>query len=285
MTEAAKPSGLIDLHTHTTASDGTLAPGDLVRSAYEHGIRYLAIADHDTTNGLDEARDAASRLLDLTLLPAVELSGTSANGGPFHLLGYGIDPTSKPLQTRLDDFRLDRERRVVRIVELLRDAGVEITLDEVERKAGGGAISRAHIGRVLVDNGQVETIGEAFSRWLSRKRPAFVPREPLFSAEAVRLVSEAGGIAVLAHPLTMGDYRRQLPELIEAGLTGIEVYYGPYSDDERMTLAELARRNNLITTGGSDFHGPDHREGRELGDAGVPEHVLDDLQRLLPDHF
>ena len=280
MNNTSRP-GLIDLHTHTTASDGTLSPSELVRAAADVGIEYLGIADHDTTNGLAEALAEAENVSGLIVIPGVELSGTSTHGGPFHLLGYGIDPAHVPLQAALDSFRQDRERRVELIVQRLRQAGIDITQGQIEANAQGGAISRAHIGRVLMELGEVETIDQAFSLWLGRNRPAFVPRAPLFVPDALRLVHEAGGVAVLAHPLSMGDYRRQLPELIEHGLAGIEVYYGAYDDAQRSMLAGVASNNGLIATGGSDFHGSDLREGRELGQANVPETVIEDLRGTL----
>jgi 3',5'-nucleoside bisphosphate phosphatase len=274
---------LIDLHTHTTASDGTLLPEKLVQLAADRGLTFLGIADHDTTNGLPAALAESRRFPDLTVIPAVELSATSRDGGDFHLLGYCIDQTSAPLQRQLDDFRKDRESRVERIVERLQDSGIDITLQQVEENAAGGAISRAHIGRVLMQLGEVETISEAFDRWLGKNRPGFVPREPLFARDAVRLIQESGGVAVLAHPLTMGRrYLKQLPELIDAGLAGIEAYYGPYPEKERSSLAKLAADHDLLATGGSDFHGPDHREGRDLGNVYVPERVIDDLDKLVP---
>jgi 3',5'-nucleoside bisphosphate phosphatase len=276
------PTSTIDLHTHTTASDGTLSPSELVQMAAQRGIEYLGIADHDTTNGLAEALETARSYPELTIIPAVELSATATRGGDFHLLGYGIDASSPELQRVLLEFRHDRESRVERIVRRLQDHHVPITLDQVEANAAGGAVSRAHIGRVLMEIGEVETINEAFARWLGKNRPAFVPRKPLFAADAVRLVRESGGFSVLAHPLTMGRYQEQLPELIDAGLAGIEAWYGPYSDAEREMLAALADELGLIATGGSDYHGPDHREGRELGQVYVPERVLDDIRLLAP---
>ncbi|MEX2426423.1 MAG: PHP domain-containing protein [Thermomicrobiaceae bacterium] len=276
-------SGLIDLHTHTTASDGTRSPVELVREAAARGIRFLGIADHDTTNGLPSAIQEAARLPDVTVIPAVELSATSRDGGDFHLLGYCIDPTSRSLQTALDEFRIDREARVDHMIQRLRENDIDITREQVAVNAAGGAVSRAHIGRVLIELGEVETITEAFDRWLGKNRPAFIPRKPLPAGEAVRLIHEAGGFAVLAHPLTMGNYRKQLPELIDAGLSGLESYYGPYSAEERSMLADLARQNGLIATGGSDYHGPDHREGRELGNSEVPESVIDELRSLRTD--
>jgi 3',5'-nucleoside bisphosphate phosphatase len=273
----------IDLHTHTTASDGTCTPTELIEAAANRGLHYLGIADHDTTNGLEEAIGAARTHEHLHVIKAVELSAVSTYGGAFHLLGYCIDPESAQLQAALDEFREDREQRVERIVDLLQENGVDITLSHVEEHAAGGAISRAHIGRVLIERGEVETVSEAFDRWLGRDRPAFVMRRPLFAAEAVNLIREAGGFAVLAHPLTMGRYEKQLPELIDAGMAGIEVWYGAYRDDQRAMLAEIAASHGLIATGGSDFHGSDHREGRELGNVNVPEKVLDDFRKLCPD--
>jgi 3',5'-nucleoside bisphosphate phosphatase len=279
---ASPPVNRIDLHTHTTASDGTVPPARLVHEAAERGIVYLGIADHDTTNGLPEAIAASQQLPEITVIPAVELSATSSRGGDFHLLGYCIDASSPALQRALDEFRRDRESRVERIVERLRSNGISISLDQVEANADGGAISRAHIGRVLIEIGEVETIDEAFKRWLGKHRPAFVPRKPLMSDDAVNLVREAGGFSVLAHPLTMGRYQLQLPELIDAGLTGIEAYYGPYRVEERLTLAKMAKEHGLIATGGSDYHGPDHREGRDLGNVSVPESVLDAFYEISP---
>ena len=272
----------IDLHTHTSASDGTLTPEELVRTAAALGLEFLGIADHDTTDGLTPAISEAEQFPDLTIIPAVELSATSERGGAFHLLGYCIAPDAPGLQGALEDFRRTRDVRVEQIVARLREHGSAITLDQVMDKAAGGAVSRAHIGRVLVDLEEAESIDAAFSSWLGRNRPAFVPREPLFAEDAVRLIRDAGGVSVLAHPLTMGDYRRQLPELIDAGLRGIEAYYGPYTDEERSRLLDIATRNGLIVTGGSDYHGPEQREGRELGGVAVPESVLDELQRLAP---
>lgn len=272
----------IDLHVHTTASDGTLSPRDLVREAQTREIRYLGITDHDSTEGLAEAIDEASSIGSVTVIPGVELSATSVAGGDLHLLGYCIDPGGSALQRALDEFRRSREARVERMVRRLRENDVPITLEQVETKAAGGAVSRAHLGRVLIDLGVVETIDQAFAQWLGRGRPGFVPREPLFAGNAVDLVREAGGVAVLAHPLTMGDFRRQLPELVEAGMVGIEVYYGPYSPEQRSELARVAREFGLIATGGSDYHGPEHREGRDLGGVDVPLTVIDELRRHAP---
>jgi 3',5'-nucleoside bisphosphate phosphatase len=285
MTGSTRPASNVDLHVHTTASDGTLTPREVVRHASSVGITHLGIVDHDSTAGLNEAIEEAARLPEITVIPGVELSATSSAGGDLHLLGYCIDPAGPALQEALDHFRRTRETRIARMVERLRQHDVPITQEQVDNKSRGGSVSRAHVGRVLIDLGVVETVDQAFSEWLGRGRPGFVPREPLRASEAIRLVLATGGVPVLAHPLTMGDYRKQLPELIDAGLKGIEVYYGPYSADERNVLREVAARHRLIATGGSDFHGPDDREGRELGSAPVPIQAVDELKRLTSGRF
>ena len=283
MSHTTAKSSTIDLHVHTTASDGTLCPGEVVRQAAACGIAWLGVTDHDSTAGLDEAIAEAERLPEIQVIPGVELSATAREGGDLHLLGYCIDPDSSELQGRLNAFRRERQERVYRIVERLRDAGVPITIEQVADEAGDGAVSRAHIGRVLIELGEVDTIGDAFNRWLGRGRPAFVPRPPLMVDDAIAMIRAAGGVSVLAHPLTMGRYERQLPEMLEAGLDGLECYYGPYSEEERQGLAAIARKLGLIATGGSDFHGPDHREGRELGGVYVPYEVLYALRSRAPD--
>lgn len=272
----------IDLHTHTTASDGLLSPRELVRAAAERGVTFLGIADHDTTAGLAEAIDEAAGLDGISVVPAVELSASSTHGGDFHLLGYCVQPEGTTLQKALERFRRDREARIERMVTRLRDHGVPITLEQVEANAAGGAVSRAHVGRVLIELGVVDNVDDAFSTWLGRGRPGFEPRKPFSAHEAVELILAAGGVPVLAHPLTMGDFQQQLPELIDAGLKGIEVYYGPYGDDERAILANVAGANGLIATGGSDYHGPEHREGRDLGAVDVPLTAIEHLRSAVP---
>jgi 3',5'-nucleoside bisphosphate phosphatase len=272
---STRPS--VDLHTHSTASDGTISPSELVRRAHHIGIRILSLTDHDSTAGIEEATRAGVEL-GVDVIPGVELSATSS-AGDLHLLGYFIDPESEALQVHLAGYREARDRRVIQMVTRLREHGVPITLEQVMIKAAGGSVSRAHIGRVLVDLGYAQSISDAFARWLGRNRPGFVPREPLGAADAVRVVLDAGGVPVLAHPLTLGVYRRQLPELKAAGLRGIEVYYGPYSDEQRAELLAAARQERLIATGGSDYHGPEHREGRELGAVMVPKSCVRKLRQ------
>jgi 3',5'-nucleoside bisphosphate phosphatase len=269
---------LVDLHTHTIASDGLVTPEVLVHEAFQRGIAILSVTDHDSTDSV-AAATATGEHVGVRVVPGVELSATSS-AGDLHLLGYFIDPEGDELQSHLIDYREARNVRARKMIARLQESGVPISLDQVMMKAGGGSVSRAHLGRVLVDLGFADSISDAFARWLGRNRPGFVPREPLIAADAIGLVLRNGGVPVLAHPLTMGDYQRQLPELKAAGLLGIEVYYGPYDPAQRAELLEVARAERLIATGGSDYHGPGHREGRDLGSGMPPASCVDDLARV-----
>ncbi len=266
----------IDLHTHSTASDGLLSPTDLVRLASSVGLKTIALTDHDSTFGLDEAL-ASGRDYDVEVIPGIELS-CSVNAGELHMLGYLIDHNSAVLQTRLEEFRKSRRDRVARIVARLHAAGVSIELDRVRELGSGGSVGRAHVARALVETGEVSTMDEAFERYLTRGRPGYVERPRLTPSAAVDLLHRAGGVAVLAHPFTVDELDATLDELISAGLDGLEVYYALYNSDQRARLARLAHAYGLVPTGGSDFHGSGEREGREIGTAAVPPETVDLLR-------
>lgn len=268
---------VVDLHTHSTASDGTLTPAALVQLASRRGIRVLGLTDHDSTEGIDEAL-AAGAALGMTIVPGVELS-TDVPTGELHMLGYFIDHHDARLLQTLRSFREVRQSRAERIVEQLRAIGLPIELDEVRRLAGAGAIGRAHVARVLIHRGYATSMDDAFARYLGRGRPGYVPRLRLTPVDAVALVRSAGGAAVLAHPLSVADLEQTLDELVAAGLAGLEVLYASYSDGERAALRWLADRHALIPTGGSDFHGPGEREGADLGSVAVPEETVERLRR------
>lgn len=265
----------IDLHVHSTASDGLLSPSDVVNLAASLGITTLALTDHDTTQGVDEAY-AAGVACGVEVIPSIELS-TSVDDGELHLLGYFIDHRSPVLQASLSKFREARRSRVIRIVERLNQIGVNLELACVQAQAGAGSIGRAHVARAMVEAGLATSVDDAFTRYLSRGRPAYIPRLRLSPIDAVRLIQVAGGAAVLAHPFTVPDLERVLPELVLAGLAGLEVYYSLYNTEQREHLAEIARRFGLVSTGGSDFHGSREREGYGIGTAPVP---LDTAERL-----
>lgn len=275
---------MIDLHCHTTCSDGSDPPAALVRLAAEAGIRHLSITDHDTTAAYDQAEPAAGAL-GLELLVGVELSLDFA-GGTFHLLGYLIDRSCPALVGALARVQEWRATRNVRMVERLAAMGLPIDQAGVEGVAAGGQIGRPHLARVLVDRGAAATVAEAFERYLGRDSPAYVPRPRLSPAEGIALVHAAGGVAVLAHPyqLRLGDaaLRENLRTWSELGLDGVEVYYSRHTPMMVEQYLGLAREFDLVVTGGSDYHGlakPDIA----LGDlpAGVPPatELLAGLQR------
>lgn len=277
MTEAGQlplSSSPIELHSHSTASDGTYPPARVVAMAAARGVRVLALTDHDTTAGIDEAAIAATRF-GMTLIPGVELT-CSVERGEVHLLGYFVAVGNDTFQKRLARLRGARDKRGQAIVKRLNDIGIPVRWERVKAIAGDGAVGRPHVGRALIEVGAVATVGEAFDRYIGRGRPAFVERQQFSPVEAVELVHAAGGAPVLAHPLSVADLDATLAEMIPAGLLGIEAYYGAYSPDERASLAKIAARHDLLTTVGSDFHGDMHG-GALIGGTSGPSDILDRL--------
>ncbi|HEY8600993.1 MAG TPA: PHP domain-containing protein [Thermomicrobiales bacterium] len=266
--EAAAGAGTIDLHTHSTASDGLLTPAQLVALAVERGLRVLALTDHDTVAGLPEAGTAAAAA-GVQFIPGVELS-THVEAGEVHILGYFIEPTDPTLSAALAQFRDAREGRAATIVERLSAAGAPITLERVLAFAAGGSIGRPHVARALVEAGHATSINDAFERWLVRGRAGYVDRFRLTPPDAVRLIRAARGVPVLAHPHSADNLNALLPELVAAGLAGIECYYGDYDDLRKREYLALAERYGLVATGGTDFHGTGVAHRRPLGGVWLP---------------
>ncbi|MBE0476739.1 MAG: PHP domain-containing protein [Coriobacteriia bacterium] len=265
----------LDLHVHSTASDGTVAPRDIVRHAAHLGLGALAIADHDSVSGLDAALDEADDA-GITLVPAVELSA-SHEGRSIHVLGYFIEHTREAFLVELTRLRAARLRRAERMVEALVEAGHDLELGDVLRLADGGAVGRSHVARALVDAGHADTVEEAFRRYVGRGKPFYVPKPATPPEDTVRLIREAGGVAVLAHPgVTRVDDLIEM--LAAAGLGGLEAFHGEHDAPTRERYARLARDLGLVITGGSDYHGPGQGPGCALGAAGVPDWVLDELR-------
>lgn len=259
---------MIDLHTHSSYSDGTLSPAELVALATLRGISVLALTDHDTLAGLPPAMEAA-RQAGIELIPGVELS-TEVDDHEVHILGYFVDPDDPRLAAALADLAEQRRLRTRRFTEKLTALGLPVPYSRVEAIAGDGTVGRPHVARAMIELGYVDTIGEAFDRYLAAGRPAFVPRVSANPDDAVRLLRTAGAVPVLAHPLSTGDPEGMVTRLIPHGLLGIEVYYSEYAPAVHSELRSIADRFDLIPTGGSDFHGPNFKEGRELGRAPVP---------------
>lgn len=262
----------IDLHTHSTASDGLLTPARLVALAVERGLRVLALTDHDTTDGLAEAQSAAETV-GLRFVPGVELS-THVEAGEVHILGYFIEPTHPALRTALARFREAREDRAATIVARLTAAGAPIRLERVLALASG-SIGRPHVARALVEAGHATSINDAFERWLVRGRPGYVERYRLTPPDAVCLIRAARGVPVLAHPHSADDLPGLLPELVAVGLAGIECYYGDYDDTRKQTYLDLAARYDLVPSGGTDFHGTGVAHRRPLGGTWLPPETPD----------
>lgn len=258
--------GLIDLHSHSNLSDGSLSPEGLVDHALECGIGTLALTDHDTTAGLQRFLSYA-RDKEIRALPGLEVSATWAKGN-CHIVGIGVCDNYQPLEQILRKIRDGRDKRNERIVEKLNGLGCGITLGEVEELAGGDVVGRPHMARVMMSRGFVDSVQEAFDRYLAKGSPAYVDRRRLDPPDAVCLLREAGALVVLAHPsqlgLTMEKLDTFVGELNPHGLGAIEAYT-PYSSDEEIAAyLDIAARHGLGVTGGSDFHGeskPDQKLG------------------------
>jgi predicted metal-dependent phosphoesterase TrpH len=249
---------VIDLHAHTTASDGSLTPTELVALARERGLRALGVTDHDTVGGVEEAV-AAGHLAGVEVVPGIELSVDYPHG-QFHLLGYFIDPRSAVLSDRLTALQENRRTRNTRMLERLQALGLPLTLEDVVREAGGGQIGRPHMALALVRQGVVASTQEAFDRYLADGRPGHVPKLKLPPEEAIPLIHAAGGRAVLAHPYSLrfpdtAAFDVEIARLREAGLDGLEAYYSQHTPEQTARFLALAARVGLLVTGGSDFHG------------------------------
>jgi len=259
---------VIDLHSHTTASDGSLAPRELVREAARRGVRVLAITDHDSTEGLAEALEEAAKHPPLEIVPGVELN-TDVEGGEIHILGFFVDYLAEWFQTLLRELREERVQRVYRIAERLAALGLPIEPQEVFALVKEGSAGRPHVAQVLVQRGYVKTMREAFDRYLRNGGPAAVPRKKLSPEGAIEVIRRANGVAVFAHPGLAGK-DDLIPGLIQAGLQGIECYYLEHSPGQTATYLQLCKDHHLVSTGGSDYHGPQQGRSNHLGAPSVP---------------
>jgi predicted metal-dependent phosphoesterase TrpH len=268
--------GGVDLHTHTTASDGVLSPRELVRKAVRHGVRVLAITDHDSTDGIGDATDEARAHPPLIVVPGLEIN-CDVDGGEVHILGYGVDHEAAWFQEFLRAQRDERRARVVRIAERLAELGLPIEVGEVFALVKEGSAGRPHVAQVMVQRGYVKTVREAFDRYLRTGGPASVPRRRLTPAEAIDVIRRARGVPVLAHP-GLADMDGIIPGLVEAGLMGIETYYAEHSPGKTSAYRDLCRRLGLVATGGSDFHGLPGNRVNPPGTPAVPLAVWDELR-------
>ena len=269
----AKGGRRVDLHAHTLFSDGLLTPEAVVARALERSLAALAITDHDSVEGIERARLAAGSALEL--VPGIEVSST-LDGLDLHILGYYIDPEHDELTGALARFREERLGRARAMVERLRALSAPIDLEVVLELAGPGVVGRPHVAEALLRAGHVETVDEAFRRFIGARGGAFVPRPSFRPERAIALIHAAGGVSVLGHPGTaLSD--ALVEQLAAAGLRGIEIWHPQHGAELVRRYRALARRLDLLETGGSDFHG--WPRGTELGELPVPASVLGPLKQ------
>ena len=274
---------MIDLHAHTTASDGTMSPNDLVILAKENGIEAIAITDHDTVEGIPEAIATGERE-GVEVIPGLELS-VEHNPGSMHILGLLIDHENKELNESLREIQASRSTRNPKIIEKLNEFGLNLSIEEVEKISGGGQLGRPHIAAALVKDGYVRTIQEAFDRYLKKGASAYFERQRLTREEVVDVIHGAGGLVILAHPGTLGvngkKFDSLLKELKDVGFDGIEVFYNNHSEAEKDRLMRAADNLGFLISGGTDFHGenkPAIKIGVGYGNMAIPYEVLQEMK-------
>jgi len=280
-----------DLHTHTTASDGSDSPAEVIQLAVNSGLAAIAITDHDTVAGFPEALEASEKL-GIELLPGVELS-VQISHGTLHVLAYLFDPGSPELNEVLKEVQSARATRNPLILELLKNLGRPISWNELEEMSKGGQIGRPHIARAMVNRGYVKSTNEAFVRYLKKGAPAYVPKSILSPEKAINTIHKAGGLAVLAHPVSLEfGTPAHLDELVsewtEQGLDGIECYYSMHNKELTNLSLSLCKKYDLISTGGSDYHGkakPKIMVGRGTGGLRVPYSCVEALRERKEDRW
>lgn len=274
---------IVDLHVHSTESDGTLTPEDLVAEAKKAELAAFALTDHDTCQGVGKAMPLAASA-GIELIPGIELS-TDYHGKEVHIVGLYIDMENEQLLKKTAEYRKCRSERNALMVEALRKEGLSITMEELVAENPDCVITRANIARFLYEHGQIKSVREAFDRYIGDHCKCYVGRLKVASTDAVRLIKEAGGTAILAHPLLYGLSNTNLQKMIDAlkpvGLDGLEAIYSTYTTGEEQQMKRLARENGLLISGGSDFHGsnkPDIALGRGRGHLYIPYSVLETIK-------
>lgn len=269
----------VDLHIHSTASDGRLSPAEVVRKSAEAGLTVIALADHDTVDGIVPALEAAKAFPWLKVMPCVEIS-TYVPTGEVHVLGYLIDYTHPELQATLRRMRNSRQERAQGMIAKLKNLGLPIEWERVQEIVGSGSIGRPHLAQAMLEKGYIASIKEAFTKYIGWGGPAYVERDKMTPGEAAKLILQANGLPVLAHPSTVNDPEAMVIELKASGLVGIEAYYDGYTAEEIKRLVSLAERYGLIATGGSDYHGLDASTETMIGGADVPIESAEQLIAL-----
>ena len=277
----------VDLHLHTTYSDGRLTPGELIQIAAEQGIGVIAITDHDTVNGIEPALLATECFPYVTVIPGVEIN-TDVRQGEVHILGYFVDYKNQSFLDTLDSLRNSRKARAQKMLAKLSKLGINIEWERILELTDGGSVGRPHIAQALFEGQHVSNLQDAFERYIGRNGPAYAERDRLSPKEAVELIIKANGLPVIAHPASIKDIDQMIIDLKQSGLVGIEVYYDNYDKDTVERLRKLATKYDLIATGGSDFHGFEDDHETPLGEAIVPfecvQHLTSLAQKLHVEH-
>ncbi len=273
----------VDLHLHSTCSDGSLTPVEIVEAATTIGLSGIALMDHDTLEGVAEAATLAKQRV-IRFIGGTELSVLWKDQS-MHMLVYFLDPKPGPLQDRMEELRASRDHRNLHIATRLQELGLAVSIEEVSAEAGSGVTGRPHFAGVLIKKGYVASVPEAFERYLAVGRPAYVSRHRLTATEAIKLSRQSGAVPVIAHPHTLHlraeEFAAGFSDLVSLGLGGIEAYYGEYTPTMRSRIAAICAELGIVATGGSDFHGrykPHLEIGTGKGDLSVPDEVLDQLE-------
>lgn len=277
----------VDLHVHSDKSDGSVSPSGLVELAVQKGLRAFALTDHDTIDGLDEAIAAAASHPELEVIPGIELS-SEYHGKDIHIVGLYLDYRNEAFLAQLCVFQNSRVTRNEKMCNNLREAGIDITFAKLQAEYPDSVITRAHYARYLLSHGYVQSLPEAFDRYIGDHTRYFVPREKITPVQAVELILKAGGIPILAHPTLYHMSDAHLEELVvllkDAGLVGMECIYSTFTPAEEREMKRLADRHGLLYSGGSDFHGkakPKLELGTGYGHLFVPETILDELVKAV----
>jgi len=266
-----------DLHIHTHYSDSTSSPQEVVEESLRSGLSCIAITDHDTLEGIMPAQEAA-QAYDLEIIPGVELSA-DADGSDLHILGYYMDLQSGPLLAMLKQAQTTRVCRIQEMISKLKPLGVDdIELNEVRALTQSDSVGRLHLATILKEKGFVSNLREAFDKYLGEDSPAYVPKHKISPVEAIRLIRQSGGIAVLAHPMVTNK-DELIPHLAEAGLQGLEIYYPNYPEVTRSYYQGLADKYHLIVTGGSDAHGKG-KTNTFIGKVKLPYECVEKMKQL-----
>lgn len=277
---------MIDLHAHTSASDGTYSPKELVTLAKSEGIEAIAITDHDTIEGVPEALEAGEKI-GLEVIPGVEIS-IDHQPGSMHVLGLFLDIENKKLIEYLTVLQTSRSSRNPKIIEKLNELGLAISMEDVQKISGGGQVGRPHIAAALLKDGYVSSNQQAFDKYLKKGAIAYFERSRLTREETVDMIHGAGGLVILAHPNTLGvngsSFSNLMSELKEVGFDGLEVFYNSHSQSDEDRLMKIVDKNGFIISGGTDFHGqnkPSIKLGVGYGNMAIPYEVLQEMKRQL----